>query len=374
MDPNSSLGKFFLGENVVEISSDKVEGSGHWNSLEFQDTANSGQKKEMKGMVFHKMDTEEVSNRFVAPCFVNDLEAYDGETNLGVEENMISNEYVVKLYLEHEVKRGNKLVKKELIIALRGTSSLAGGHVTQEEVVLEALVIRISQKFALLEEVRPGKVNEKALADTESDMNTMPYRIYETLRREEIKKVDRGIKLTFCVRYKGLKIKQKRKFKFICHRTNSFKDFEWSNVPRVKLSLFSKSDNTFLSLQALSNLHYFRGGFMNYFWSWMKCVDLVRRSIMTQIVSCPLDVLGSFMMKSIVIFSQFHATNRVSLDPDTSCQNLGEWNILIMGFTHDQVSQITKELVALDPDTSCQNLGQHEVLDYHLSAQEIIRY
>ncbi|GKB37303.1 hypothetical protein Tco_0882245 [Tanacetum coccineum] len=41
------------------------------------------------------METEEVSDRFVAPCFVNELEAYD-------------------------VKRGNKVVKNELIVALRG--------------------------------------------------------------------------------------------------------------------------------------------------------------------------------------------------------------------------------------------------------------
>nr|GEZ86438.1 hypothetical protein [Tanacetum cinerariifolium] len=50
------------------------------------------------------------------------------------------------------------------------------------------------------------------------------------------------------------------KFKFTCHWNNPFKDFEWSNVPRVKLSLFSESDDPFqvsCSLQALSNLHYF---------------------------------------------------------------------------------------------------------------------
>ncbi|GKB55226.1 retrovirus-related pol polyprotein from transposon TNT 1-94, partial [Tanacetum coccineum] len=76
-------------------------------------------KKETKAMVFYQMDTEEVSDRFMAPCFVNGLEAYDGEINLGVEENMISNEYAVKLCLEHEVRRGNKVVKKELIVALR---------------------------------------------------------------------------------------------------------------------------------------------------------------------------------------------------------------------------------------------------------------
>ncbi|GKE84393.1 hypothetical protein Tco_1558135 [Tanacetum coccineum] len=107
-----------------------------------------------------------------------------------------------------------------------GPSLSAGGHLTQEEAAKEALAIRISQKFALLEEERPtvkedkeavkrikgealkekddpgafifpirleGKVNEYALANTRSDINTMPYRIYETLRREEMKNIDRLI-------------------------------------------------------------------------------------------------------------------------------------------------------------------------------------
>ncbi|GJQ88990.1 hypothetical protein Tco_0000129 [Tanacetum coccineum] len=120
MDPSSSIGKTCLGENVIEISSDNAEGHGGWNSPEFQDTANSRGKKETKAMVFHKMGTKEISDRFVAPCFVNGLEAYDGEINLGVEENMISNEFAVKLCLDHEVKSRNKVVKKELIVALRG--------------------------------------------------------------------------------------------------------------------------------------------------------------------------------------------------------------------------------------------------------------
>ncbi|GKD85387.1 hypothetical protein Tco_1356541, partial [Tanacetum coccineum] len=79
--------------NVIEISSDKGEGHGDWNSLEFQDTTNSGGEKETKAVVFHKMETEEISDRFVAP---------------------------LKLCLEHEVTRGNKVVKKELIVSLRG--------------------------------------------------------------------------------------------------------------------------------------------------------------------------------------------------------------------------------------------------------------
>ncbi|GJY63161.1 ribonuclease H-like domain-containing protein [Tanacetum coccineum] len=233
---------------------------------------------------------------------------------------MISNEYAVNLCLEHEFKRGNKVVKKELIVALRGeiyfvkfiinpeeddvepgvvfgrsflrmtkeitdfgagtitiypdidpfleetkeeeksnddwehllyfniddipllgeeglplfgckmwkssrnkkramknlnffyqdigTSSSAGGHLTQEEAAKEELAIRMSQKFTLLEEERPiietmayhdkykkilDEVNENVLADTGSDINTMPFRIYVQLGREDIKKVDRGI-------------------------------------------------------------------------------------------------------------------------------------------------------------------------------------
>ncbi|GKC17210.1 hypothetical protein Tco_1171755, partial [Tanacetum coccineum] len=57
------------------------------------------------------------------------------------------------------------------------------------------------------------------------------------------------------------------KFKFICHWTDPIKDLKWSNVPGVKLSSFSNSDDTFLSLQALSNLYYLFGGFMDYLWS-----------------------------------------------------------------------------------------------------------
>ncbi|GJR96963.1 hypothetical protein Tco_0269137 [Tanacetum coccineum] len=231
-DLNSSLG---IGENVVEISSDKIEGSRDWDSPEYQYTANNGGKKETKAMGFHKMDTEEISNRFVAPCFVNGLEAYDGEINLGVEENMISNEYAfiinpeeddvelgvifrrsflrmtkaitdfgartITIYLdidpfledtEEEEKSmddwdqlldfnlddipllgGKELLpfvckmgksslnKKRAMENLNlfyqdiGTSSSTRRHLTLEEAAKEALAIRISQKFALLEEIRP---------------------------------------------------------------------------------------------------------------------------------------------------------------------------------------------------------------------------
>ncbi|GKE05303.1 hypothetical protein Tco_1397321 [Tanacetum coccineum] len=251
MNPNSSLGKICLGEDVVVISSDKVEGSRDWNSLEFQDTTNSGQNKETKAMGFYQMETEEVSDRFVAPCFVNGLEAYD-------------------------VKRGNKVVKNELIVALRGeiyfvkfiinpeeddvepekpkkkksnddwdhlldfniddipllgkeglspfvckmgksgrnkkramenlnffyqdigTSSSAGGHLTQEEAAKEELAIKMIWKVKVELDGKIVKEDEEAVKKikrgrTVSDINTMPFRIYVQLGREDMKKVDRGI-------------------------------------------------------------------------------------------------------------------------------------------------------------------------------------
>nr|GEU43442.1 hypothetical protein [Tanacetum cinerariifolium] len=170
------------------------------------------------------METEEVSDRFVAPCFVTGLEAYDGEINLEVEENMILNEYAVKLCLEHEVKRGKKVVKKKLIVALKREIYFVKFIINPEEdnvepgvifvwkdkVELDGKIVKEEEEAvkrieaeALKEKDDPGAfifpirleghVNENALADTGSDINIMPYRIYETLRREDMKKVDRGI-------------------------------------------------------------------------------------------------------------------------------------------------------------------------------------
>ncbi|GJX14220.1 hypothetical protein Tco_0205978 [Tanacetum coccineum] len=116
-----------------------------------------------------------------------------------------------------------------------GTSSSTERYLTQEEAAKEALALRIIQKFALLDEVRQvletmayhdkykkvldeirkdkveldgmivkeeeeaiKKVRGEALKEKDepehsSDINTMPYRIYEQLGREEMKKVYRGI-------------------------------------------------------------------------------------------------------------------------------------------------------------------------------------
>ncbi|GJS11946.1 hypothetical protein Tco_0368742 [Tanacetum coccineum] len=189
--------------------------------------AGSKGKKVVNTFSFYRMETDKISERYIAPCLVNGLEAYDGEINLALDENLISNEYEVKLCLDYEMRKGKKLVKKELIVALKGEiyfmkfiinhkednvepevilgrsflilskgivdfdngfaeelppivckmgksdqnkkkamenldmfyqdirpSSSSGRHLTQGEAEKEALEIRISQKYALLEEKR----------------------------------------------------------------------------------------------------------------------------------------------------------------------------------------------------------------------------
>nr|GEU46851.1 hypothetical protein [Tanacetum cinerariifolium] len=109
------------------------------------------------------MEAKEISDRFMAPCFVNGLEAYDEEINLGVEENMILNEFVVKLCLEHEVKRRNEVVKKELIVALMGEIYFVKFIINPKEDDVEsgveaernALAIIICERYSILKEERP---------------------------------------------------------------------------------------------------------------------------------------------------------------------------------------------------------------------------
>ncbi|GJU64173.1 hypothetical protein Tco_1246008 [Tanacetum coccineum] len=320
---DSSMGKMCLGKDIIEISSDRNEGSGDWDSPECKDTTGSGGKKKPDALVFYKMDTEEESDRYIAQCFVNGLYAPDGEINLAKDDNLISNNYAVKLCLEYEVRNGKKLVKKELMVSLRGElylvqfiinpeedefepslilvrsfllsanavanfgegtitiqpdfdpfllssdeegnlnpddlgmlldfdfdevpqtktdlppmvckmgkgsrnkkkvmenimyfhngagpSSSSGRPLTQEKAEKRALAHNISMRYEMLEEVRPMLkekkdlgafifpirleclINENALADTRSDINTMPYRIYEQLGRDDIVQENRNI-------------------------------------------------------------------------------------------------------------------------------------------------------------------------------------
>ncbi|GKE73633.1 integrase, catalytic region, zinc finger, CCHC-type containing protein [Tanacetum coccineum] len=61
-------------------------------------------------------------------------------------------------------------------------------EVWKDKVELDGKIVK-EEEEAVLE----GRVNENALADTGSDINIMPFRIYVQLGRDDMKKVDRGI-------------------------------------------------------------------------------------------------------------------------------------------------------------------------------------
>ncbi|GKE44304.1 hypothetical protein Tco_1471588, partial [Tanacetum coccineum] len=224
MDPNSSLGKICFGEDVVVISSDKVEGSGDWNSLEFQDTANSGQKKETKAML--KKGNNVVKKELIIALrgeiyfvkFIINPEEDDVKpgvifrrsflrmtkaiTDFGVGTITIYPD--IDPFLEETEEKGKSNDDWDHLldfniddIPLLGTSSSAGGHLTQEEAFKEAIAIRMSQKFSLLEEERPiiktmayHDKYKKILDEVWKDKVELDGKI---LGREDIKKVDRGI-------------------------------------------------------------------------------------------------------------------------------------------------------------------------------------
>ncbi|GJV70186.1 hypothetical protein Tco_1485695 [Tanacetum coccineum] len=96
-----------------------------------------------------------------------------------------------------------------------------------------------------------------------------------------------------------------KKLKFVCH----WADPLWIlNGPMLSPYIGITSLLVSCNLQALSNLYYLFSGFMDYLWS------------------CELDIsnFGPTDRKILPVESLVvSATNRVSLYPDTSCQNLG---------------------------------------------------
>ncbi|GJW20257.1 hypothetical protein Tco_0030879 [Tanacetum coccineum] len=102
------------------------------------------------------------------------------------------------------------------------------------------------------------------------------------------------------------------KLKCICHWADPFKDLKWSNVSGVKLSSLSESNDTFSSLQVLSDLYYLFGGFMDYLWS--RELDISNfgpadRKILPVVPSgCTLNALSIPCRFSALMFSSMIAS------------------------------------------------------------------
>nr|GEZ04621.1 hypothetical protein [Tanacetum cinerariifolium] len=141
-------------ENVYGSPSEKVEGHGDWNAPEYMDTTGSKEKKVIKALSFYKMETDEVSEWYIAPCFKNGLEAYDGGLSLFISKR-IRSKIIMRRQKRVWMIGISYLISILMIYHSWMEKNFCRSHLTQEEEMKEALAHKISQKFALLEEVRP---------------------------------------------------------------------------------------------------------------------------------------------------------------------------------------------------------------------------
>ncbi|GJU64363.1 hypothetical protein Tco_1246198 [Tanacetum coccineum] len=148
MDPNTRIGQLCLGENNQGYVAEGIKNKEQWEAPEFQDTASSGQEKEAKVFTFYRM--EEEGEHYFTPFYVGELHAYDGEIKLKYEQNLISNEFVVKLCLEYEERIGEKLVKRELLVSLKGEFYFVKFIVNPEEDDVEPNVVLEIDEAGLL--------------------------------------------------------------------------------------------------------------------------------------------------------------------------------------------------------------------------------
>ncbi|GKC16325.1 hypothetical protein Tco_1013107 [Tanacetum coccineum] len=215
MDPNTSIGRLCLGENNQGSVAEGIENKEHWEGPEFQDTASSGQEKEVKVFTFYR--TEEEGER-------------ENRENLVKRELLVSLKgefYFVKFIVnpeEDDVEPSEKVAREALAIDICKRFSI----LEEERPVIETMaysdkykkildgivmdkikldgeikkeeeeVIKQVKGEALKEKEDPGafiipirleaKIDLNALADTGSDINGIPYRIYAKLEPLEVLK------------------------------------------------------------------------------------------------------------------------------------------------------------------------------------------
>ncbi|GJS06612.1 hypothetical protein Tco_0363408 [Tanacetum coccineum] len=99
MDPNTSIRRLCLGEDNRISLNDGVESNEEWDTPDYHDTIDGGKKKEAKAVTVYQMETEDI------------------------------------------IKNGDKVVKKELIVALRGEIYFVKFIINPEEDDIEPGVV-----------------------------------------------------------------------------------------------------------------------------------------------------------------------------------------------------------------------------------------
>lgn len=96
MDPNSSIGRMCLDKGNSLVENDRVESVGNWDGDSTWDTTDSGKQKEVKAYTFFRMENEDGTwDRYMTPCYVEGVNAFDGVTDLDCDKNFVSQEVVI---------------------------------------------------------------------------------------------------------------------------------------------------------------------------------------------------------------------------------------------------------------------------------------
>nr|GEX92063.1 hypothetical protein [Tanacetum cinerariifolium] len=203
IDPNTSIGRLCLGDSNQGLVAEGIENKKQWEGPKFQDTASSGQKREAKIFTFYRI--EEEGERYFTPCYMGRLHAYDGEINLKSFMRLAKGiadfgTRIITIHPELDPFLDNSEETEKFEDNWDHLLDIDSGDIPE---INKTGLPPFVKGEALKEKEDPGafiipirleaKIGLNALADTNSDINVMPYQIYAKLGREEVKKVNREI-------------------------------------------------------------------------------------------------------------------------------------------------------------------------------------
>nr|GEX19931.1 hypothetical protein [Tanacetum cinerariifolium] len=188
MDLNTSIRRLCLEEDNRISLNDSVESNGEWDAPDYNYTADSGQKKEAKAFTFYWMETKEISERYVAPCYVNGVVL--GRSFLRLTKGIAGfGNRIITVYPDLDPFLGN--------------SDKSNDSKEDWDTILEGIDFEDIPEIDRLDfppfvcnmgkssrnKKKPWRFNTHALAATSSNINIIPYRIFDKMGREYVKPV-----------------------------------------------------------------------------------------------------------------------------------------------------------------------------------------
>ncbi|GJZ72286.1 gag protease polyprotein [Tanacetum coccineum] len=221
---DSSMGKMCLEKDVIEVSSDRNEGSGDWDSSDskiMQEVWSDPIWKRNGNLISQtttqsklwsssmRLGREEVEDEFEPGLIFRRSFLRYANAVVNFREGTITIQPDFDPFLLSSDEEGNPNIDNleelldfdidELLDEIWIDKVKLDGKIKPEE---ERAMVKMKGQWikekkdpgAFLFPIRlEGRINKNALADTGSDTNTMPYRIYEQLGRDDIMKEERNI-------------------------------------------------------------------------------------------------------------------------------------------------------------------------------------